>query len=197
MKYQFKGILGKMSTKYLDIIVWSESVWRCLGWCYKKSDQLQEEMSDSYFSNSIRRSCWMGMWAGKINSGEANNAGDRWVLFAILLTLAGKKGPRLNRLWFQSLGRHQPWIEICKNSQISCRESQKYSFKNKEIYLKRGSPVHKFTLEFPHISNCSDENHNGEISTCWSWRDNLHISSFCLPCALSVKPLCQKPVSQF
>ena len=111
VKYQFKGILGKMSTKYLDVIIWSESVWRCLGWCYKKSDQLQEEMSDSYFSNSIRRSCWMGMWAGKINSGEANNAGDRWVLFAILLTLAGKKGPRLNRLWFQSLGRR----ECCGN----------------------------------------------------------------------------------
>ena len=111
VKYQYKEILGEMSTKYPDKIIWSESVRRCLGWCNKKSDQLQEEMSDSYFSNSIRRSCWMGMWAGKINSGEANNAGDRWVLFAILLTLAGKKGPRLNRLWFQSLGRR----ECCGN----------------------------------------------------------------------------------
>ena len=36
VKYQFKGILGKMSTKYLDVIIWSESVWRCLGWCTRR-----------------------------------------------------------------------------------------------------------------------------------------------------------------
>ena len=41
----------------------------------------------------------------KILGARANNAGDRWALFAILLTLAHKKGARLNRLWFQSLGR--------------------------------------------------------------------------------------------
>ena len=96
-------------SEHFHMIIKAGSTW---GWWSKKCDQLQEETSDSYFSNSIKRS-WRKtrrkIWA------RLNNAGDRWGLFAILLTLAHKKGARLNRLWFQSLGRRQPWIEICNN----------------------------------------------------------------------------------